>query len=106
MSIHTSTRYTLAALFTMSLLAAPSTLTITTLSSLPGFVSGDDALVEIKGAPVGAKLEIKLNGQDVRALFDFDKDHQTFRGLVKGLKLGPNTLTAKTGSLTAKLELI
>jgi hypothetical protein len=105
-SITQSIRYTLAALFTISLLAAPSAFTITTLSSLPGFVSGDDSLVEIKGAAVGAKLEVKLNGQDVRASFDFDKDHQTFRGLVKGLRLGPNTLTAKSGSLTAKLELI
>lgn len=98
-------RLSLSLLLATALFAAPSKLTINTLSSMPAFVSGGDVLVEIEGAAAGAKLDVKLNGQDVRASFDFDTEHQTYRGLVKGLKLGANTLTAKAGSRTAKLEL-
>jgi hypothetical protein len=109
MSIHQSVRYTLAALFTISLLAAPSTLTITTLSSMPGFVSGDDALVQIKGVAPTQKVEVKLNGRDVsQAFHNASQDGAQRRalvGLVGGLKLGANTLIAKAGSQTAKLEL-
>lgn len=85
-----------AALLAISLFAAPAALTITTLSSRPDFVSGGDALVEIR--TTDPKLDVKLNGQDVRAAFALDKDHGVYRGLVKGLKPGVNTLTAKAGS--------
>ncbi len=95
-------RFVLPALFAASMFAAP--LSITTISSRPEFVSGGDALVEVKTAD--PKLEIKLNGQDVRGEFALDKDHGVYRGLVKGLKIGPNTLTAKVGAQTAKLDLV
>src|SRR5271170_6391602 len=100
MSIHTSIRYTLAALFAISLLAAPSTLTITTLSSMPAFVSGGDVLLEIKGAAATQKIEVKLNGRDVSPAFHADATRGAVVGLVDGLKLGANTITAKAGSQT------
>jgi hypothetical protein len=93
------------ALSMISISAPAATLTIATLSSMPGFVSGGDALVEINGA--GAqKVHVMLNGRDVSVQFHADSARGGLVGWIGGLKLGPNTLTAKAGSQSAKLELV
>jgi len=91
----------------MMLIPAPAaTLTIATLSSMPGFVSGGDALVEIRNAGDRKYFHVTLNGKDVTEDFHLDATRGIFTGRVDGLKLGPNTLTAKAGSQSAKLELV
>jgi hypothetical protein len=86
----------LAALFWSSGAAlAASTLSISTLSSRPEFVSGGDALVEVK-APAGTQLSelgVLLNDKDVSRQFTASGDG-IFRGLVSGLREGENTLDA------------
>src|SRR6202163_1408341 len=57
-------------------------------------VSGDDALVQV-AVPTDAALDqamIRLNGQDVSAMFHPDAAAHVLRGLVTGLKVGENTL--------------
>jgi len=89
-----------------SLLAAPkpAALTITVLSSRPDFVSGGDALVEIKAQ--SPKVQVKLNGQDVSTAFHSNAARASITGLVQGLRNGNNTLVAKAGSHSATLQLI
>ncbi|HEV8147091.1 MAG TPA: DUF6351 family protein [Bryobacteraceae bacterium] len=81
-----------------------ASLTITTLSSRPDMVSGGDALVEIKGASM--KLSVHLNGSDVATAFQADDSRGSLVGLVRGLKLGANTLVAKAGSEHVTLKLV
>lgn len=73
-------------------------LEIRTLSSRPDLVSGGDTLVAIK-APAGTpadQLSVTLNGMDVTPRFTFDAASGEFRGLVEGLRPGPNRLMATT----------
>jgi len=93
-----------AILFSISMAAAP--LTVATLSSMPGFVSGGDALIEIRNADAHKHFRVTLNGKDVTDDFHLDATRGIFTGLVDGLKLGPNTLTAKAGSQSATLQLV
>lgn len=75
---------------------ATTRLEIKTLSSRPDFVSGGDALVEVK-APNGLQLNqltLTLNGKDVTKQLSLDSDTHSFRGVVYGLTLGENTLQA------------
>ena len=90
------------------MLAAPAAaakvgLSIQTLSSKPQFVSGGDALVEVKGAARGVTLS--LNGKDITGDVRLDPQSHTLRGLVSGLAVGRNTLTAKAGRASASLTL-
>src|SRR5580700_811679 len=94
------------ALSMISIPAPAATLTIATLSSMPGFVSGGDALVEIRNAGDHKYFHVTLNGKDVTEDFHLDATRGIFTGRVDGLKLGPNTLIAKAGSQSAKLELV
>src|SRR5579864_3484426 len=94
---------TLVAASSLVVLAAPSALTITTLSSRPDMVSGGDVLVEIK-APT-AKVQVKLNGRDISQTFHADAARGSLIGLVDGLRNGGNTIVAKAGSHTATLQL-
>ena len=74
-------------------------LEIRTLSSRPEFVSGGDALVEVK-APTGWSLNeiiLTLNGKDVTDQLKDASDAQStayrsFRGLISGMTVGENTL--------------
>src|ERR1700688_4597243 len=67
---------------------------ITVFSSRPEMVSGGDALVQVAVPPDAAldQVMIRLNGQDVSAMFHSDAAAHALRGLVKGLKVGENTL--------------
>ena len=90
--------------------AALDQASITVLSSKPQFVSGGDALVEVK-APAGATasgLELTLNGKPVTAQFARDANGN-LRGMVKGLAMGANTLAVKAsaeGRASSNAELV
>jgi hypothetical protein len=84
--------------------AKPATaLSLRTLSSRPDMVSGGDALVEVRGAAKGVKLT--LNGKDVSGDLRLDPASHSLRGLVKGLEVGKNTLTAIAGGAKTSLTL-
>src|SRR5436309_181238 len=82
--------------------AAADPLTLVTLSSRPDLVSGGDTLVEIRGASV--KVSVVVDGRDVSQAFHADAARKSLVGLVDGLKAGRNTIVAKAGSQTARLE--
>ncbi len=68
---------------------------IRVLSNRADLISGNDALVSIvppAGAASGAKMS--LNGQDVTPAFIMQSDG-SYMGLVSGLKLGSNVVSAK-----------
>ncbi len=74
--------------------AAPQ-LTISVLSGRADLISGGSSLIEI-GLPQGAdpqRVKIRLGGQDISSVFAVRSDGR-FSGLVSGLALGPNQLTA------------
>src|SRR5215213_4746176 len=76
-------------------------LTISVLSGRADLVSGGSALAEI-GLPAGAEprqLTVTLNGQDVSSSFARRTDGR-FSGLVTGLALGPNQLSARLPGAT------
>ncbi len=75
-----------------------ATLSMATLSSKPDMVTGGDALVEV-AVPAGvaaADVKVALGGTDVTAKFKASADGRKMRGLVAGLALGANKLTALT----------
>jgi hypothetical protein len=76
-------------------------LSIRVLSSRPEMVSGGDALVEVSGAAPGTRLS--LNGRDVTNVMVKDPEGRTLRGLIVGLRVGANTLTAAGGGAKASL---
>ena len=77
--------------------AAPA-ISIKVLSSRPDMVSGGDALIQVR-APKGVKLT--LNGSDVTG--SLKADGKSLTGLVSGMKLGANKLTATAGAGKASL---
>lgn len=85
-------------------LAAPASLTITSLSTRPAFVSGGDVLIEVRTPAPADKVQVKVNGRDVSNRFHRDRSRGTVIGLVEGLKNGANVITAKAGSQNARLE--
>ena len=104
----TSIRTFLGLLLVIACGAAPKQggLTLTSLSSRPDLVSGGDVLVEIKGAG-SQKVLVKLNGGlDVSSAFHLDASRGSMVGLVTGLRVGQNSIAAKAGSKTAKLDLV
>ena len=69
---------------------------ISTLSNRPDKLSGDDVLVAVE-VPQAAELRdvtVKLNGSDVTVAFAPEPGTHRLLGLVKGLRLGKNELTA------------
>jgi hypothetical protein len=71
---------------------------IQTISSRPDLVSGGDVLVEVVQDD-DAKTPVSLNGADVSAAFH-DAGPRARVGLVKGLKLGANVISAGGATLT------
>jgi hypothetical protein len=68
---------------------------IVALSNRADLVSGDDVLVEVR-LPAGLAVDavrVDVDGRDVTSAFAV-RDDGRFVGLVEGLKLGENTLTA------------
>ena len=99
----------LAAVFANEAIAQQSStqFAIRILSSPSFAVTGGDALVEVQ-IPASASLSdisVKLNLQDVTSLFRA-VDASTLRGLISGLKVGNNVLSAgprSTGQTLAKI---
>jgi hypothetical protein len=86
---------------------SPARVEIQTLSSRPEFVSGGDALVEVK-APAGAQLSqlsLTLNGKEVTNQLRWDAASGSFRGLISGMTVGQNTLIAKLKTAKALASL-
>src|SRR5215831_71774 len=82
------------------------TLVIKTLSSRPDMVSGGDTLLEIQTEP-GAKLSdvvVQLNGVNVSD--QMSSVHGRLRGLIGGMKLGKNQLTATLARAKAELTIV
>jgi uncharacterized tannase-like protein DUF6351 len=82
---------------TQGLASGESGIRMETLSTPADRVSGGDALVEIDtiGTAVGLpRGPIDLNGQDISAVFHPGSTAGSLIGLVTGLKIGRNTLTA------------
>ncbi len=77
---------------------------IVSLSNRADLVSGGDALLEIQGVRSLEKLTVDLNGEDVTGLFGESLDGRIL-GLVEGLQVGENLITAGSGELSAALTL-
>ncbi len=82
------------------IVTAGTSVAIKVLSSKPNMVSGGDALIEVDG-PKGTKLS--LNGVDVTD--QLKPVGKTMQGVVGGLSLGANTLTASGGGAKTTLKL-
>jgi hypothetical protein len=83
--------------------AAGDPLTIVTLSSRADMVSGGDTLLEIRST-ASARVSVTVNDRDVTQAFHPDAVRKSLVGLVEGLQVGRNTIVAKAGSQTARLE--
>src|SRR5579859_2545850 len=81
----------------------PAPLSLRVLSSRPDMISGEDALIEVRGPSKGVRLT--LNGRDVSGDLRLDPATRTLRGLITGLALGKNTLGATAGAAKASLTL-
>ena len=77
---------------------------IVSLSNRADLVSGGDALLEIQGVGSLEKLTVDLNGEDIRSLFGESLDGRIL-GLVEGLQVGENLITARAGNFSAALTL-
>ncbi|HEY9414697.1 MAG TPA: DUF6351 family protein [Pseudonocardia sp.] len=80
--------------------------TIKVLSNRADLVSGGDALVQV-ALPTGtapAKVRVDVDGRDITSSFAMRADG-TYAGLVTGLALGHNVLTARTPGGGARLTI-
>jgi hypothetical protein len=85
---------------------------IRVLSSPPSMVTGGDALVQVQ-VPQTVPMHqatLELNGSDITSTLTRDDAARTFTGMVRGLRLGDNTLAADSngrgnGRPTATLTL-
>src|SRR5436190_13206468 len=87
--------------------AASAPVTIEVLSNRADLVSGDDALVAVD-IPPGAdrsRLRVFLGSRDVTSAFAV-RPGGRFAGLVSGLTVGPNVLTARLGGTGARLTVV
>jgi hypothetical protein len=86
---------------------AADRITITTLSSRPTMISGDDILVQITLPRVASRSRVRmtLNGRDVAASLHEREEPQTFVALLKGLTIGHNVLAVTAGTVHATLDL-
>jgi len=83
------------------------------LSSPPTMVTGGDALVRVdvpQTVPMH-QAKVLVNGGDVTATLERDDGARTYTGMISGLELGSNTLTAESngrgeGRPTASLTLV
>lgn len=83
---------------------APGAVSLSVLSNRADLISGGDALVEVilSGAASPEALVVTLNGEDVSEAFAL-RENGRVMGLVEGLALGENTLTARVGSQSDSL---
>jgi hypothetical protein len=88
------------------------TIQISTLSSRPQLVSGDNVLtaINLPQSVEQSQVRITLNGQDISTAFIADEASHSLLGLVGGLRLGKNSLIAwsansRDGNTRARLTL-
>ncbi len=94
---------TLAGVAAASPHAHSGVVSIATLSDRADLVSGGDALVRISAPGADPEsVRVRLNGHDVTSDFRQHSDGAGL-GLVSGLRLGPNTITATAGGRGARL---
>jgi hypothetical protein len=81
-------------------------LSVQVLSGRADLVSGGSALVAIAlpGRAAARRVSVRLGGKDVTKRFAIREDGR-FEGLVTGLRLGRNVLTARLGDLGARITL-
>src|SRR5262245_42839672 len=85
-------------------LVAADALVVTTISSRPDMVSGGDALVEIRSTSGSSSVVVTVNDSDASGIFKPHAERKSLVGLVKGLRVGRNVITVKSGSQSARLE--
>ena len=80
-------------------------LRITTVSTKPDLVSGDDVLIAVSGVPAGAVPVLSVDGADrAGALAAIDKG--VWSGLIDGLARGSSTITVEAGGRSGRLEVV
>src|SRR6185503_6417160 len=87
---------------------AADQLQVRVLSSRPEMVTGGDALVRVE-LPVGVSasdVKLTVNGTDATGRLKADASGRALTGLVSGLALGSNTLTASAAKTSAKLTVV
>lgn len=79
---------------------------IKVLSSRPDTVSGGDALVaiDLPSSANAASLKVRVSGRDVTS--SFSRKGRAMIGLVSGLSLGRNVVTAAVGGRVSRLALV
>lgn len=82
-------------------------LQVKVLSNRADLISGDDALVEVllPDAAVVPSVQVQLNGSDISEQFAL-RPNGRYMGLVTGLQLGENSLSAVAEGATASAPLI
>ena len=83
-------------------------LRLSAVSTRPEFVSGGDVLVRLD-VPAGtqaAAVRVSLNGADVTSQLRADQGGRSLTGVVTGLTLGANQMTATAGNATTRLSLV
>lgn len=80
---------------------------LTALSTRPHMVSGGNVLVRLRLGAGGRSQDasVVLNGRDVTGAFTADPNGESLTGLVEGLVVGENRLTASAGRASAALNL-
>lgn len=75
----------------------PGALEVSTVSSDPDLVTAGDALVEVavpRNVP-HHQVRVDLDGADVTEVFEWDAERRVLLGVVEGMSLGENTITAR-----------
>src|SRR5436305_2697445 len=82
---------------------APGQIELAVVSSLPSTVTGESARIEVRGLKTGDALSVDRNGTDVTSSLAPVRDG-VVGGVISGLRLGANRLTAKSAARTATLD--
>ncbi len=85
--------------------ASAQRLDVSVLSGRAEMVTGGDALVEVSGFGRDS-LQVELNGKDITRSFRPSANSSRLIGRLFRLKVGKNSLEARAGDRTARLELV
>ncbi len=84
---------------------APGQIEVAVVSSLPSTVTGESARVEVRGLQPGDPLNVDRDGIDVTSSLSPVRDG-VVGGVISGLRLGKNHITATSGARKATLEVV
>ena len=81
---------------------------LSAVSSRPEFVTGGDVLVrvDVPAGTAAGSVRVSLNGADVTGKFRSDAGGRSLTGLIEGLTLGPNQMSATGGNASVRLNLV